>query len=326
AGRAPGGTRAVLIAVGVVAAVQTAMLPFAVADTSHGVGWIASIPIMHRIGQLTLEWGASVLSRNGNWREGLAIWALLAALVILLLRFGGTPRERDGARVAAAITGFVFLVPLALGFLGQDYFLSRNELPAMIPLVSVLAAACAAPRARALGSALAVSLLVTFSVSAVRVQTDGRYQRPDWRKVARALGPATRPRAILAAGGATADPLEIYLPHVDWLQPSGRRVPIGEIDVVGALKRLPLAPPTHPSPLGATRRAPRSPKRGSSLPSLVAPPGTRLIGRVRVASWVVARYVFAHPQRLSIQQIAARAPAYFHHTPAALLAFTQPAD
>lgn len=325
-GRAVGRTRPVLIAVGVVAAVQAAMLPFAVADTSHGAGWIARTPRMHRIGQLTLEWGVSVLSRNGNWREGLAIWALLAALVVLLLRFGGTPRERDGALAAAAIAGLVFLVPLALGFVGQDYFLSRNEIPALIPLVSVLAAACAAPRARAPGSALAVSLLVIFSVSAVRVQTDGRYQRPDWRKVARALGPATRPRAILAAGGATADPLEIYLPHVDWIQPSGRRVPISEVDVVGALKRLPLAPATLPSPLNSTVDAPLAPQRGRSLPSLVAPPGTRLIGRVRVASWVVARYAFAHPQRLSIQQIAARAPAYFHHMPAALLAFTQPAD
>jgi mannosyltransferase len=323
-GRAHGAGRArpVLIAVGVVAAVQAAMLPFAVADTSHGVGWIASTPRMHRIGQLTLEWGVSVLSRQGNWREGLAIWALLAALVILLLRLGGTPRERDGARAAAAITGFVFLVPLALGFLGEDYFLSRNEIPAMIPLLTLLAAACAAPRARLPGSALAVALLVIFSVAAVRVQTDGRYQRPDWRKVARALGPATRPRAILAADGATGDPLKVYLPGVNWTEPRGRRVLISEIDVIGALKRLPLAPLNHRSKLGAPPR----PTRGRALPSLVPPPGTRLIARARVASWVIARYAFAHPQRFSIQQIAARAPEYFHHAPASLLAFTQPAD
>lgn len=273
AGRTFSSARPVLTAVVAVAVVQAAMLPFAVADTSHGVGWIARTPRMHRIAQLTLEWGVSVLSRNGNWREGLAIWALLAGLVMLLLRFGGTPRERAGARTAGAIAGFVFLVPLAVGFLGQDYFLSRNEMPAMIPLISVRAVACAAPRARAPGSALTVSLLVIFSVSAVRVQTDGRYQRPDWGKVARALGPASRPRAILAADGATADPLEIYLPHVDWTQPAGRRVPISEIDVVGALKRLPLAHPTHLLPLHATLDAPPSPKRGSSLPNLIAPPG-----------------------------------------------------
>ena len=321
AGGAPGSARAVLIAVGVVAAVQAAMLPFAVADTSHGVGWIARTPRLHRIGQLTLEWGVSVVSRYGNWREGLAIWALLAALIVVLLRFGATPRERDGALAAAAIMGVVLLAPLALGFLGQDYFLSRNAIPAMIPLITLLAAACAAPRARVPGSALAVALLVIFSVAAVRVQTDGRYQRPDWRKVARALGPATRPRAILAADGTTADPLKIYLTGVNWTQPRGRRVPISEIDVIAALKRLRLARATHRSKVGA---AP-SPTRGRALPSLVAPPGTRLIARARVASWVIARYAFAHPQRLSIQQVAARAPEYFHYPPAALLAFTQPA-
>ena len=325
ASRAPGSARPVLIAVGVVAAVQAAMLSFAVAvaDTSHGVGWIARTPRLHRIGQLTLEWGVSVLSRDGNWREGLAIWALLAALIVLLLRFGATPRERDGALVAAAITGVVLLAPLALGFLGQDYFLSRNAIPAMIPLLTLLAAACAAPRARVPGSALAVALLVIFSVAAVRVQTDGRYQRPDWRKVARALGPATRPRAILAAGGTTADPLKIDLTGVNWTQPRGRRVPIGEIDVIAALKRLPLAPATtHRSKAGA----PPSPTRGRALPSLGPPPGTRLIARARVASWVIARYAFVHPQRLSIQQVAARAPEYFHRSPAALLVFTQPAQ
>jgi len=43
----------------------------------------------------------------------------------------------------------------------------------------------------------------------IQVQTKPYLQRPDWRAVAHALGPATVPRAILAANGQTAIPLMI---------------------------------------------------------------------------------------------------------------------
>jgi hypothetical protein len=219
----------------------------------------------------------------------------------------------------------VFLAPLALGFLGQDYFYPRNEIPAMIPLITVLAAACAVRRARLLGSVLALALLVIFSVAAIRAQTDGLYQRPNWRKVALRLGPATVARAILAADGTAADPLKIYLAGVDWTQSRALRVPIGEIDVVGALNRLPLAPSRSRPTLVARLGVPLPAERGPPLPRTVAPPGARLIARFRVAVWIVARFALLHPGRLSIDQLAVRAPEYFRHTPAKLLVFTQPA-
>jgi hypothetical protein len=241
------------------------------------------------------------------------------------LRFGGDRCHREGALIGAAIAGVVFLAPLALGFLGQDYFYPRNEIPAMIPLITVLAAACAVRRARLLGSVLALALLVIFSVAAIRAQTDGLYQRPNWRKVALSLGPATVARAILAADGTAADPLKIYLAGVDWTQSRALRVPIGEIDVVGALNRLPLAPSRSRPTLVARLGVPLPAERGPPLPRTVAPPGARLIARFRVAVWIVARFALLHPGRLSIDQLAVRAPEYFRHTPAKLLVFTQPA-
>jgi mannosyltransferase len=188
-------TRATTIAVGVVAAAQVAMLPFAFVDASasRGAGWIAAIPRLHRVAETVIEWGASNLYRRTTTPEGLVAGAALAIAVALLLILGGDRRTRRGAGVAAAIAAFVFVAPLALGLLGPDYFYSRNEIPAFVPVVTVLAAACAAPRARAAGAALAVVLLAVFFVTAIDVQTHPYLQRPDWRSVALALGPALAP-------------------------------------------------------------------------------------------------------------------------------------
>ena len=329
-------TAATVIAVGIVGAVQLAMLPFAVSDASgsHGVGWIGRVSRVHRVATTVVEWGASNLYRRTTNAEGLALGAALIIAVVLILTFGGERRARRGAAVAAAIAAFVFIVPLALGLVGQDYFLSRNEIPAFVPVVTVIAAACAAPRARVAGAALAVILLGIFCASAVEVQTHAYLGRPDWRNVARALGPALVPRAILAADGTTADPLKIYLPGVNWVQPHARRVLVSEIDIVGATKRLRLtdgsalssSPPVSSSSLlpGGTGSASRR-RRGVSLPRSVAPAGTRLIARFRVDNWVVARFALDRPQRVSVDSLTRRAPKFFRQTPAALLVFMQPA-
>jgi mannosyltransferase len=308
-------------AVAAVAVVQAAMAPFAFIDTSHGTGWIAHVPRLHRLGTGALEWGVSILYRRSTIAAGLLGAAVLAAAVALLVTLGGDRRTREGARVGGAVGGFVFIAPLALGLLGQDYFLSRNVIPAFIPLATVIAAACAAPRARIFGTALAVLLLTMFSVAAIVVQTHPYLQRPQWRNVARVLGPAPVPRAILVADGTTADPLKIYLPNVTWVQPHARSVLIGEIDVVGATKRLALA--AEPGNVSQALAEPQRHSRGSALPRSVAPPGSRLLVRERIDNWIVARFVLAHPTRLSIRQLDRRAPRFFRHAPEALLVFVQ---
>jgi uncharacterized membrane protein len=315
-----GRNRATGVAVAVVALTQLAMLPLAITDTGHGIGWLTRVPATNRISLATLEWGVSLLLRRGTKADAFAGLAALAVIVTLLLVLGGDRRTRRGAAVAATIAGFVFVAPLALGLVGQDYFYSRNEIPAFVPLATVVAAACAAPRARVAGTALAIALLTMFSAAAIFVQTHSQFERPDWRTVAHSLGPAVVPRAVLAADGNTADPLKIYLPKVDWTQPHTRRLKIAEIDVVGTRKRLALA---QVGPLAA--KGPEPTPRGRSLPRSVAPPGARLLARFRVDNWVIARFALRHPRRLDINQLSGLAPRFFRDTPAALLIFTEPA-
>ena len=313
--------RVVVLAVAVTALVQTAMAPFAFIDTSHGVGWIAAVPRTSRVADAALEWAVGTVFRRVTVPEGLIGAAAFLALVALLLTFAGDRHTREGAGVAAVIAAAVFLVPLALGFLGQDYFLSRNVIPAFIPLVTVVAAACVAPRARVLGGAFAAVLLAVFSVATAQVQTHAYLERPDWRNVARALGRATVPRAILAADGTTADPLKIYMPDVNWVELQSRRVLIGEVDVVGATKRLALASSRpRPAPLSPAFTRPLI---GSPVPRGISPRGARLLTRFRVQNWIIARFALDHPVRITIDDLLAIAPRFFRRTPRSLLAFVQ---
>ena len=73
--------------------------------------------------------------------------------------------------VAGVIAAFAFGAPLVLAQFGYDYFLSRNVIPASVPVVTVLAAVCVAPQARAAGALLAVALLAAFSITAIDVHT-----------------------------------------------------------------------------------------------------------------------------------------------------------
>jgi hypothetical protein len=93
-------------------------------------------------------------------------------------------------------------------------------------------------------------------------------------------------------------------------------VQIGEIDVVGAIKRFPLV-------VRRTAGTTPGPTRGRPLPASVAPAGARLLARFRVNSWVVARFALTHPIRVNIHQLIARAPRYFRATPQSLLLFFQ---
>ena len=316
-------SRAAAIAVAAVGVVQLAVLPLAVTDTNHGPQWITRVPLRHRVASAILEWAVSLLQRRGTMSDAFLGGAALLAIVALLVIVGGDGRSRRGAAIAAALAGFVFVAPLALSVVGQDYFLSRNEIPAFVPLATVLAAACAAPRMRVVGTGLAIALLAMFSAAAIYVQTHPFLQRPDWRHVAHALGPPVVPRAILAADGLTADPLKIYLPNVDWTAARNRRVMIGEVDVVGATKKIALAQRAHPAEEDA---APVRTRTGRPLPRSVAPRGMRLVARFRVDNWVIAKFAFRHPESLSINQLSAMAPRFFRRTPAALLVFTQPAE
>jgi len=294
-------TRVVLGAIAAVAVVQAAMLPFAGADTTHGVGWITRIARIHRIATATGEWGLSLVYRRATVTQDLAGGAVFLTIVVLLVVFGGDKRTREGTKVAGVIAALVWLLPLGLALVGQDFFLSRNVIPAFIPLVTVVAAACVAPRAPILGAAFAVLLLAVFVDATVTVQTTPALERPNWRAIGHTIGRSPVARAILFTGNNYAIPLKLYVPDVSWVQPSNKLVRIDQLDLVGELRWLP--PKRH------------RPVKGSTPNGFASSSG---IG--------IDRYALPRPMATSVNRLALLARHWFRHYHGKLVVFFQPAD
>jgi hypothetical protein len=126
-------------------------------------------------------------------------------------------------------------------------------------------------------------LLVAFVYAGVRIGNSPQYQRPDWRGVASALGPASSSRAILAYdSGFAAQPLAIYLHGVPWSQPPQTPVTVNEVDVVGSVYQQP----------------PQNLPPGTKLLSTKVVKGGFLVDRFAVPGW-----------RLTPAELAARAPS-----------------
>jgi hypothetical protein len=154
------------------------------------------------------------------------------------------------------------------------------------------------------------------------VQTNGYLERPNWRNVAVALGPATVQRAVIATDNTTADPLKLYLPHVSWVQNQAKPHTIGEVDIVGVRnKRFARALPVPGSALPGKR--PRLASPGDPVPRQVAPPGSYIAARFRVNNWMIARFVFVHPITVSIKDLLGLESEFFRHLPRSVLVFVQ---
>ncbi|MEA2196534.1 MAG: mannosyltransferase [Solirubrobacteraceae bacterium] len=301
-------SRLVVSASVALAAVQVALVPLAIQDTGHGLGWIHAIPRLTRISQVPTEFAVMTVYRHVSIHEGLWAGAIAIAIAVLLLVLAGGHEERRGALVASALAAIVIAAPLLLGLIrsADDVFLVRNVSPAWIPIAVALGAACAAPRSRDLGMVAATVLVVIFAIATVEIATSHVFQRADWRGVARAIGPSSEPRAILVTGGAEGDALKIYLRRVKWNQaPSTQRLTVDEIDVVGSIAILPLRGPLH--------------RKGRALPVLTHP-GAILLGGKWVRNFYVARFELVHPWHLDTAQLSARAGRFYrHHAPKQLM-------
>ena len=133
----------------------------------------------------------------------------------------------------------------------------------------------------------AVVLCAAFVYAGVKIDGNPLYQRPDWRGVAAALGPARTTRAIVAYDGQLAlAPLAIYLPGAPWTGPaqtpqvSEAPVTVGELDIVG--------------------------DEGQSLAATL-PGGAKLISAVRIDTYLVDRFALTRPWHMAPAAIAARA-------------------
>lgn len=212
-----------------VAAVGAALLPLALAQRSTGnTAWIAGIRLPVRLEQIPFEYLAGFSARVGTPLAWLA--AVLAAGGVALVLLRGAAAERRAAWTAMAIGALALAIPLVLALAGVDDVLTRNLILAWLPLAVALAIGLGTQRAPRAGGALAAGLCVLGAGLSVAVPLEPSLQRPNWRAVAAALGPARIERAILIRRYTHAWPLEIDLSRVARLRDAGARV--REIDVV----------------------------------------------------------------------------------------------
>jgi uncharacterized membrane protein len=229
-------SRRVVIATAVLAVVQLAVIPIAVNDLSHPLlGWIKQFPLHTRIEQVPIAFGLSTLYQSSLVTHGLLAVGLLAAACAALLLLESEQSHRRGAAVAAVMAGTVLLVPLILAVAGRDYYIARNLIPAWIPLAVVIGAACTSRRTLPVGIPLAALAVAGLVYTGIYINQHPQYQRQNLRGVAKALGPGSGPRAIVAyQGGVVAQPLALYLRGVPWNPPSDASVKVSEVDVVGS--------------------------------------------------------------------------------------------
>jgi 4-amino-4-deoxy-L-arabinose transferase-like glycosyltransferase len=248
-------------AVAGVAAAAGAWLPLALTPraTMH-TAWIHRIPIELRLRQL----GGQFLSGFGSSPTLTAGAGLGLAAGVLLLFRGSSPLRRT-ALGPAALGAAALLLALALAGLGSDEFLTRNLLAAWLPLALAAAVGLGDRGLRPVGVLATLAVCVAWVGVTVAVDRHPALERPDWRRVSRALGPARGARVVVLEHYRSQIPLYLYRPDLVRLRRVGL-ASVKEVDVVapevprrracwwGAACNLSNAPPPR-IPRGFARQA-----------------------------------------------------------------------
>jgi mannosyltransferase len=240
--------RGALAAVGAVAAAGLALLPLLLAQAGNPYD-IAGTSLALRLVQLPKQ---LLLGYRGPLALPLGLLgaALVAGGAWLLLRC--TPRPaRQRALLLAAIGGVAVALPLLAASVGADYLNTRNLLPALIPLLAALAVGCGASTLQRTGRSLLIALCALSLAVVIAVAGDARYQRQDWRGLARALGTLDGRRALVISPANGELALRYYRPALRTMAAEGANV--RELDVVAvAGLRDPGAEPELPPQAGTS--------------------------------------------------------------------------
>lgn len=199
--------------VGVTAAL---LAPLAYHQMSYGhAEWIGKFSLGHRLGEVAISFMVGeigdIIGRVESPEPALVPLALVAAAFVLLALRGSRDERRAGA-IPLAVAATAILIPLllAVGPGGKDFVLSRNLLPALVPLLCAVAVALAVRRAPRAGGAIAALLLVYSLGFSVWASASPDLRKPDWRAVADRLGEPEAPRATVTWVIGLA-PLRYYL-------------------------------------------------------------------------------------------------------------------
>jgi hypothetical protein len=260
-------TRRVALACSGWIATGLALLPLIVHQRNQGgFDFITAIPLTTRIVGIPHDFlvGSHTLPVRGLPLAATAIMVIGTALAIVSRRNS----ERQAARALLFLGIGAIVIPTVVALGGADYLLSRNELPAMVPLALVCAAGFGMLRRPFAGMSL-LAIAVVFAVVADGYYAfDSSLQRDDWRSVAAHLGPPGT--AVVVSPGYDTMPLSLY---VKSLQSASSGRVTSEVDIVGQGR-----PPAFARPLG--------------------PVGFALVGAIRTASYEMLRYRSASPRSI----------------------------
>lgn len=240
-----------------VAAAAALLAPLALWQASQAdrTDWIAKLGLPYRIGQ------AGVAFMVGETGDLIAepvrpLLALLPALLTLaaggLLALRGSRGERSLGAIVASLALVTLIAPLIFALAGRDFVVDRNLLPALVPLLVMVALGVTASRSGRLGKVVGAALVAYSLGFVIWSNFDSSLQRPDWRAVAAKLGEPNRPRAMVTWVLGAA-PLRYYLSTGSFqVEPEGERWFVGEVDLISDGR----APPGRPPGLGrGLRRA-----------------------------------------------------------------------
>jgi mannosyltransferase len=282
--------KAVVPALAAVGAAGAALLPLIAAQTNpNHIGWIEESALGERFFQTGVSFligeTGHVIAQPPRVHYAIlpALGVTLAALTLIAL---GSRRERRGGAIALVVGLGVLALAGAAALGGKDYVVERNLLPGLVPLIAVVALGLGAARARLIGVLVAVALCAYWLAFDVYVTRTPSLQRPDYRGVVAALGPARAPRAIVSWRLA-GDPLRWYLDDgaLRWF---GGGEAVREVDLVG--------------------------RRAVAEGPADLPASFHLAGVERVDHLNIARYVSPRPVLLWVRELDALGTGYVANT------------
>lgn len=224
--------RSVVYAVGAVAVVAAALSPLAYYQQKEDLaGWIAGLSYRFRVVAVIDQFvGGRAITPRGGGGYGVpgAIMVVvacgaLAAVLWVLLRWSNR-RDRFGGLLCLGLGAATIALPLALALIGTDFFLYRNVIAAWLPLAIAVATALVSRRLAPWGYFAAAAYVAACVVFLITINNRSTLQRDDWRDVAKALGHANHPRAVITDSISQESALAYYKPTLRRLDPRGAAV------------------------------------------------------------------------------------------------------
>ncbi len=192
--------RPVQIAVGVVGLCGLALVPLAIGQNGTGnASWIAPIPLGPRLGQIIPQFVIGTGAPAYDVLEPLGAAMVVIGLLLLVFRSDAVQRRAALAVGALAVGGLILNLLLVAG--GVDDLITRNVIALWLPAAIAVSGGLGASRAGIAGICATAVLCATGVAAAIGVAAERNLQRPDWRAVARVLGPRPAPAAVAGASG-----------------------------------------------------------------------------------------------------------------------------